>query len=243
MNLRVFNNQTEASFQTALLLVDQITRKPDSVICLASGDSPRLAYELAAVLLRHSRMDGASWTLVGLDEWLGISPENPGSCHFFLRNHVIAPFGLSAGQYRLFNAHAQNPQQECAAMDAFLETRGGIDLMVVGIGLNGHIGFNEPGTPADVYSHVIELDGVTQQVGQKYFTQETPLRQGITLGLRHLLEARAALLIATGDHKAAIIREALTGPVSSSVPASILRKHPNATILLDKAAAARLPVS
>jgi 6-phosphogluconolactonase/glucosamine-6-phosphate isomerase/deaminase len=111
---------------------------------------------------------------------------------------------------------------------------------MVGIGMNGHLGLNEPGTDFNLYAHHSALDPVTVQVGQKYFQQETKLTEGITLGLRHLSEAGKAVLIASGAKKAAIIHESLQGTVSTDIPASILQKLPNAIVLLDKDAASQL---
>lgn len=240
MKVLTLENHAELSFFTARLLVEQLQAKPDSVLCLASGDSPRLAYDLFTVLLKHSGIDYSRFTLIGLDEWIGIPPDNPGSCHYFLRKHLLAPLALPSGQYRLFDAGAADLETECAAMNAFIAEKGGIDLMLVGIGMNGHIGFNEPGVDPDLRAHVISLDETTQQVGQKYFSGKTELKQGITLGMKQLQEARSAILIASGKRKAPIVHDALEGPVSTDVPASLLRLHANSTVVLDREAAALL---
>jgi 6-phosphogluconolactonase/glucosamine-6-phosphate isomerase/deaminase len=112
--------------------------------------------------------------------------------------------------------------------------------MVVGIGMNGHVGFNEPGTPENLYSHVVDLDDVTRSVGQKYFSDARNLTKGITLGWRHIFEARRVILIATGKHKADIIASSLQGTVTSQIPASLLRKHQGAVFCTDQAAAGKL---
>ena len=118
-----------------------------------------------------------------------------------------------------------------------MDELGGIDFMLVGIGMNGHIGFNEPGVSPDLQSHVIALDEMTRAVGQKYFHQETALSQGITLGLKNLLESGKVLLVANGERKAPIVRLALEGPISNEVPASLIRKHPKGLAFLDQKAA------
>ncbi len=112
--------------------------------------------------------------------------------------------------------------------------------MIVGVGMNGHIGFNEPGVSFDNYSHVINLDETTQSVGQKYFDRPVALKQGITLGLKHLLESKKALMIANGSKKAGIIKKALEEEISNSVPASIIRKHSNGVVMIDEEAASLL---
>ena len=125
-------------------------------------------------------------------------------------------------------------------MDQLLVSRGGIDLMIVGIGMNGHIGFNEPRSSWENDSHVIELDETTKTVGQKYFDQKTAVRFGITLGLRQVLLSHKLILMASGPKKAEIIRKALQWPVSSEIPASMVRQHEQAMVLLDREAAALL---
>jgi 6-phosphogluconolactonase/glucosamine-6-phosphate isomerase/deaminase len=140
----------------------------------------------------------------------------------------------------VFNALAKDMQKECEDMDNFISQHGGIDLIVVGVGRNGHIGFNEPGASFEQYSHVIELHETTQTVGQKYFREETTLNQGITLGLKHLLEARKAILIANGERKAAVMKEVIEGEISPEMPGSVIRKHRNAEIIMDKEAASLL---
>ncbi|HRQ52474.1 MAG TPA: glucosamine-6-phosphate deaminase, partial [Agriterribacter sp.] len=181
--------------------------------------------------------DFSSCTFIGLDEWVGIPPGNEGSCAFFFRTHVFEQLNFSPPRIHLFNALSENPAQECAAMDKVIFENGGIDLMLVGIGMNGHIGFNEPGVSFDLYSHVIRLDETTTSVGQKYFKEVTALHQGITLGLKHLMESKKVLLLANGNKKAGIIQSVIEGEITNAVPASIIRQHTNSIVMLDKEAA------
>jgi glucosamine-6-phosphate isomerase len=177
---------------------------------------------------------------VGLDEWLGIPPQNEGSCSFYLNHHLFKPLNLTPEQIHVFDALSADPESECARIDAIIRRKGKINLMLVGVGMNGHIGFNEPGVPADLYSHVVNLDPVTQAVGQKYFASTTTLSRGITLGLRHFFESRKAIMIANGSKKAEIVKLALEGPVSINVPASAIQHHSNAIVMLDEEAARSL---
>ena len=125
-------------------------------------------------------------------------------------------------------------------MDTIIAEKGGIDLMIVGIGMNGHIGFNEPGTPFNILSHVAELDGTTKSVGQKYFKEKIILHQGITIGLRHLLNAKKVFLIADGTRKAAVIKKTVEGEVNENFPASIMQQHANGFVVVDEGAASLL---
>jgi galactosamine-6-phosphate isomerase len=125
-------------------------------------------------------------------------------------------------------------------MNITIQEKGGIDLMLVGIGMNGHIGFNEPGIAVNQYAHVVALDADTRTVGQKYFSEQTVLTDGITLGLKHLLEAGKVLLVANGHKKAEVIRKALEEEITTLLPASIIRDHPNSCVMLDEAASSAL---
>jgi galactosamine-6-phosphate isomerase len=125
---------------------------------------------------------------------------------------------------------------ECKRIDDLLFAHGGADMIIVGVGLNGHIGLNEPGSSFDNYCHISELAEITISTGQKYFSTNTPLSKGITIGLKHLLEAKTAILIATGERKAEIMSEIIDADVSETLPATVFKLHKNAYIWLDKAA-------
>jgi glucosamine-6-phosphate isomerase len=236
MELQIYKDYAELSDKTADLIIEQVKQKPNSVLCLAAGDTPKLTYENVVKKAAEQKVDFSRCTLVGLDEWVGIRPVNPGSCHFFLRHHLFDPLQLASSQIYTFNA-LSNVFEECRKMDELIKSKGGIDLMLVGIGLNGHIGFNEPGVSFDLYSHVVDLDETTQSVGQKYFAEKTALPRGITLGLKHFHRARKAILIANGQKKAAIIQKAVQGPVHVDIPASIIQEHLNGWVMLDEEAA------
>ncbi|MES1219892.1 MAG: 6-phosphogluconolactonase, partial [Bacteroidota bacterium] len=130
--------------------------------------------------------------------------------------------------------------QECKKMDEVIFEKGGIDLMIVGVGMNGHIGFNEPGVSFDNYSHVIDLDEMTITVGQKYFKGPVVLKQGITVGLKHLMQSKRVFMMANGAKKAEVIKTALEGEISNSFPASIMRTHPQGYVIIDEDAASLL---
>ena len=238
--LHIFEDHADLSFQVARIIFEQIKTKPDSVICLASGESPLLAYRLLTALAQTEQLDTTQLTLIALDEWLDILPDNPGSCSYFLQKNIIEPLNLTPDQCKLFNASADDLTVECASMNKSIASRGGLDLIIVGVGMNGHVGFNEPGVSPDLHAHVIALDAVTSSVGQKYFNSKTKLTKGITLGLKDLQDAKKAILIASGERKSHIIKSALEGRIQVSVPASMIRLHANATIMLDKKAASLL---
>jgi galactosamine-6-phosphate isomerase len=240
MELKIFDDNQSLSAFVAGEIIETVKRNPASLLCMATGDSPLLSYQMAGTRAHESNADFSNTFFIALDEWIGVSPDDPGSCSFFLRKHVVEKLLLKHQNVHLFNGTSLDPAADCRSADAFIRTHGPIDLMVVGIGMNGHVGFNEPGTSEALYSHVIELDEVTRSVGQKYFTGVKDLGKGITLGWRHIFGARKVLLIASGKHKANIVARSLQGIVSPEIPASLLRKHPGAVFCTDHDAASEL---
>jgi glucosamine-6-phosphate isomerase len=238
MQLTIFSDYSAMSAAVAAEIIELIKNKPGAVLCLASGETPKLGCKLAAERAVHEQVDCSKITFIGLDEWVGISPENEGSCRFFFETLFIRPVGLAPSQTFLFNALSSDLQQECTNMDKLIADKGGIDLMIVGIGMNGHIGFNEPGVSFDKYSHVIDLDDTTKSVGQKYFKESMVLNRGITLGLKHLMESKKAIVIANGSKKADVVKRAVNEKVSNQFPATIIQQHPNGFVMVDQEAAA-----
>ncbi len=237
METKIYPDYETLSAAVAQIMFDAIKQKPTAVICLASGHTPLLPCRLFVQKANDEHLHLSEATFLGLDEWVGVPPENEGSCHYFLYNTVFNPLGLQAGQIHVFNGMAEDLNAECTTMDEVIENNGGIDLMIVGIGINGHIGFNEPGVAFNKLSHVIELDKTTIEVGQKYFPAATTLSKGITIGLQHLMNAKQVLLIANGEKKAPIIKKTIEEEVSNQIPATIMQTHKNGIIMLDDDAA------
>ncbi len=237
MRTKHFENEVLLADAVATELVDLIAAKPHAVICMASGGSPKLSSEHFVNLARKKNLDTSKFFFIGLDEWVGISPDTPGSCANDFQERIFAPLQIRSNQYHLFNALAHDPLSECVKMDEVIKSRGGIDIMIVGIGMNGHIGFNEPGVDFNNRSHLATLAPVTSEVGQKYFQTPMQLSLGLTLGFSYLKEAVKVILIATGQSKASIIKTALKGPVTSNVPASFMQTLDHGMVFLDQQAA------
>lgn len=240
MKVLSFKNYQLLSDFAANEIAVSIKNNPSLVLCLASGDTPKLTVELLVQKLTDEKIDHSSITFIGLDEWVNLPPTNTGSCHYFFKNKLIDPLQLKPSQYFLFNALATDLQNECLKMDQFIKERNGIDIMLVGIGMNGHIGFNEPGSSFDNLSHVINLDEITKSVGKKYFTEQVQLTKGITLGFRHLLNTKKVFLMANGLKKAEVIKKTVEGPVVEDFPASIMQNHGNGFVIIDEEAASLL---
>lgn len=240
MQLFIFDDYESLSHRAADEIISLVKHKPDAVLCLAAGNTPVLTYKYLVQKARDENIDFSNCTFIGLDEWVGIPPDNEGSCAWFLRKNIFNNLNFLPSRIHLFDALAAHLQRECTAMDRVIVDSGGIDLMVVGIGMNGHIGFNEPDTSFDLYSHISQLDATTRLVGQKYFKEQTSLGLGLTLGLKHLLESKKVVLLANGRSKADIIQKALLGEISPAVPASIIRRHTESIIMIDKEVASHL---
>lgn len=240
MEIKVYSDYHTLSESAANEIIELVKRKPSAVLCLASGDTPRLTCRLLVKKAKEQSVDFSGVNFFGLDEWVGIPPGNEGSCHYFFQTELFDNLDFTSSKLHLFNALADDLTGECAKMDTAIEEAGGIDLILVGIGMNGHIGFNEPGVSFLNSSHIMELDKMTTTVGQKYFKESTELNKGITLGLKHLVESKKALLMANGEKKARIIKAAVQGQVHALVPASIVQTLPHAVVMLDKEAASLL---
>lgn len=226
----------ETHQESSQWVVDQIIQslqaKPDSVVCMASGHSPALACELLIHDIKFKKIDCSKLFFIGLDEWVGMPPDDSGSCKYFFDQNIIRPLNLLPHQYHFYDSLSNNLEEECEKMNEIIASHP-IDIMVVGIGMNGHIGFNEPGTSFASKAHVADLDETTTTVGQKYFTEAKKLDKGITIGLGQLLEAKKVLLIANGEKKAQVIKAAVRGEITESFPASVMQLHSNGYITLD----------
>lgn len=239
MELQIFDTYEILSAAAAGLIIDTVKKKPDAVLCFASGDTPKRAYELVAQRAKQENIDFTKSTFIGLDEWLGVPPHNPGSCQYFLQEYLIRPLDLHSEQVHLFDGLTTDAEIECEKMNQLI-TEKGIDCMLVGVGLNGHIGFNEPGTDINSLAHVSELDKITVTVGQKYFAGAIPADKGITIGLKQVMESGTLLMMANGTKKAPVIKQAVEGGITNEFPASLLRQQHNSILMIDTEAASEL---
>lgn len=240
MDINISNNYDELSAKVAAEVQILVAGKPDAVLCFPSGDTPLGLFKALVELQKNGDIDFSACTFIGLDEWLGMDENDEGSCKYFIFRELYQSLGLSENQIHFFDAKAADPVQECKRIDKVILGLGGIDLMVLGIGMNGHLGLNEPGISPDLYSHVMELDAVTKVVGQKYFASETPLTRGISLGLMHIMASKRVVLMANGERKADIIQQVVEGEISNQIPASLIRNHLNASLYLDNDSASEI---
>ncbi|EFS00798.1 glucosamine-6-phosphate isomerase, putative [Listeria seeligeri FSL N1-067] len=218
-------------------IIEIVKEKPTSLICIAGGDTPLLTIEALIKANQAGEVDFSKTQFVGLDEWVGLGRETKGSCIQTLYDAFFDRLeNVSSAQICFFDGQTADFEAECARVDAFIEACGGIDFILLGIGLNGHIGFNEPFVPVDVNCHVVELDNVTKRVMSKYFDTDLPLTHGISLGMKQILTAKEIYLVATGEKKAEIVQQVIEKEPTVSIPATLV-KQAIATLVLDEKAA------
>lgn len=218
-----------------LVVLTRSIKEP--LVCTASGDSPSGLYKELVYKVSEKHPDISSWYFVGLDEWTGMNGKDEGSCRFYLDRQFFHPLAVREERICFFDGRAADAQAECQRTENFIEKHQGIDVAILGLGMNGHVGMNEPGTPPDLRSHLADIDPQTQAVGQKYFTQQKDISHGLTLGIATLNEAKQIMLLVSGAHKAAIVKRVVEEEASEQLPASLLRDHPGFTLYLDQAAA------
>lgn len=220
-------------------LLERLEGVSRPTVILPSGKSP---VGMLAALRAHFQASGQKpdWHFIGLDEWVGIGQDVFGSCREFLDRHLFKPLGIPEAQIHFFNGLAADLDEERKKAEATVAALGGITVAVLGIGTNGHLGLNEPGSDPALASQVIALAPSTAEAAKDYFDQPRTVTHGITLGLKTLLASRTIFLLASGHGKAAVMQQVVEGPVSRDIPGSFLQEHPDCHLYLDTEAAAKL---
>ncbi len=226
------------SQQAAELIIRQVKQKPNSLLCFAAGNTPLGTFSSLVEAVHEGRINFDQCKFISLDEWVGLGASDEGSCRQTLDHYLFERCGIKEHQIHFFNGTSDDLDSECQAMDDFIRSHGTIDLLLLGVGMNGHLGFNEPYADFEGVSHVAELDSITKQVSVKYFPGQQDVQKGITLGIKHLMQAEMVILIADGDKKADIIKTALQHEITNEVPVTVLQRHPNVYVYMDEAAAA-----
>ncbi len=240
MKLIIGNSYEEMSRKAVNDLLEILHPTKNPLLCTASGDSPKGMYKELIKQVKEKNIDISSWKFLSLDEWAGMNGNDEGSCRFHLNNDLFEPLNVSETNIIFFDGRVTDTGAECDRIENYIKNHGNIDVAIVGLGTNGHVGMNEPGTPATSRTHVAEIDSTTQAVGQKYFKNEQKLTHGITLGLATLMEVKHIILLVSGSRKAEIVQKILEEEISEQLPASILRRHKNFSVYLDKDASAHL---
>jgi len=235
MQIHVFENAQQVGQAAATLFAAQILRKPDSVLGLATGSSPIGCYQQLIAWHKAGILDFSRCVSYNRDEYCGLPQEHECSYHAFMKAQLFDAINMK--EWHVPDGNAQDLQAECRRYDAAIEAAGGIDMQLLGIGRNGHIGFNEPGAQLVYGTQIVDLTESTIQANRRFFESESDVpRQAISLGIGGIMNAKEVVLIAMGEDKAQAIYDTVNGNINPMVPASILRTHPHVTILVDKAA-------
>ncbi|MCR2821239.1 glucosamine-6-phosphate deaminase [Lederbergia panacisoli] len=229
--------------KAAEIALTQIKNKPNSTIGFATGNTTVGFHKRLAEKLLDEKVDISTFSTFNLDEYVGVSSQNQSSCYYRMEEQFFKPLKLRKDQINFLNdlSEHEDLQQRCIQFDKKIEECGGIDIQFLGIGLNGHIGFNEPGTAFETNTHVVDIDLNTRESKISVFgSLDNVPKQGVTMGIKSIMMAQKIVLLAKGESKAEIIFKSLTGPATKDIPASVLQLHPNLVVILDKAAAQKI---
>lgn len=236
MEIRIFDLQLQLDEYAANIFIQLLARKKDAVLGLATGSTPIGLYNNLVESYKEGKVSFKDAYTFNLDEYVGVTPDNEQSYSFFMHKHLFSHVDLQAEHIHLLDGMAPNAEEECASFERKLDEKP-LDIQLLGLGHNGHIAFNEPDTSLSNKTHVVKLDDKTLQANARFFSSidEVP-KHAMTMGIGSIMKAKQILLIVRGADKAAIVKEALQGPITTQVPASLLQLHANVTVLLDREA-------
>lgn len=231
----------EMSRKAANLIAAQVIMKPDCVLGLATGTTPIGTYRQLVEGYEKGDLDFSAVKTVNLDEYKGLSPENNQSYRYFMNENLFRHVNICLENTNVPNGLAEDAEAECARYNQVIRDLGGIDLQLLGLGVNGHIGFNEPDDAFAKETHLVTLTQSTIDANSRLFDRiEDVPHYAFTMGIRSIMQARKILVVANGENKADIIKKAFFGPVTPQVPASILQMHPDVILVGDEAALSKI---
>ena len=241
MQVYVAESYADMSRKAANILSAQVILKPDTVMGLATGSSPVGTYQQLIEWYKKGDLDFAQVRTVNLDEYAGLAPEHSQSYRRFMQENFFDHINIPRESTHVPNGLAPDLEAECRRYNQVIQSLGGIDIQLLGMGHNGHIGFNEPGQAFELETHVVDLTDNTIEANARFFASrdEVP-RQAITMGIKSIMQAQRIVMVVSGADKADMVRAAFAGPVVPQVPASILQMHPNFILVGDKAALSKL---
>ena len=234
----------EMSRKAAGIVSAQIIMKPDCVLGLATGSTPVGLYKQLIEWYRNGDLDFSGVRTVNLDEYKGISRENDQSYYYFMHQNLFDHVNIPAENTHLPDGMEPDSEKECRRYEELIQSMGSVDLQLLGIGHNGHIGFNEPADAFDKLDHCVKLTQSTIDANKRFVAsaEEVP-RQAYTMGIQTIMRSKKILIIANGEGKADIVRDAFFGPITPMVPASVLQLHNDVTLVADEAALSKIPAS
>ncbi len=233
MDIVYLDNLELISKKACEIIIEELRRKPGMLLCTASGTSPLNTYKLLAGKYKENPEQFGKLRILKLDEWGGIHMDNPQSCEVFLQKNIVQPLNISIDRYIAFNTNPEQPEEECIRIGSYLKRNGPVDICVLGLGLNGHIAFNEPADHMQPHCHITPLSEKSLQHSMTTRIGEMPTF-GITIGMADILQSRKIIMLVTGSGKKEIIGKFLSGRITTELPASFLWLHPEAVCLVDK---------
>ena len=234
----------ELSRKAANIISAQIIMKPSCVLGLATGTSPIGIYNQLVEWYKKGDLDFSEVSTVNLDEYIGLDASNTQSYRYFMNSNLFDRVNIDKLNTNVPNGMATDLEGECDSYDSLIHSLGGIDLQLLGLGHNGHIGFNEPGESFEKGTHIVDLSESTINANARLFERKEDVpKRAITMGIRTIMQAGTVLLVASGEDKANIVRDAFWGKITSQVPASVLQLHKNLIIVADEAALSKSPVT
>ncbi len=237
MKLIVCNDYDEVSKKAAEIVAELVKSKPDCVLGLPTGSTPIGTYKNLSAMYKNGELDFSKVKSVNLDEYYPISPENDQSYRYFMNTNLFNNINIDKDNTHVPNGSAKDTDVECENYEKMIDSLGGIDLQLLGIGRNGHIGFNEPGDFLYPLTHLTGLTADTINANARFFASEDDVpKHALTMGMGTILNARRILFIATGKEKKNAVKKMLEGKIDTSCPASLLCIHKDVTIICDKAA-------
>jgi len=241
MRILVTEDYAAMSRTCAELIATQVQSKPNSVLGLATGSTPIGTYQELIRMHKESGLDFSAVTTFNLDEYYPIQKSNDQSYDYFMKEQLFNHINIDFARLNIPNGEASDIAEECAAYEANIKAAGGIDFQILGIGLNGHIGFNEPDDSFAARTHQVTLDDSTIEANARFFASKDEVpKQAITMGIGTIMAAKTVLLMINGAKKAAIAKQTIFGDITPRVPASVLQLHQNVIVALDADAAVEL---
>lgn len=237
MRIYKADDYKELSRKAANIISAQIIIKPDCVLGLATGSSPVGTYDQLIEWYEKGDLDFSEVRTVNLDEYKGLAKGNEQSYSYFMRKHLFNHVNILPENTHIPDGLAEDEEKECMRYNAEIRSMGGVDMQLLGIGANAHIGFNEPGEDFKKETHCVELKESTIEANSRFFTSKEDVpRKAYSMGIKSIMNSKAILLIASGDDKADAVYKMICGPITSNAPASILQLHNNVYVVADEAA-------
>ncbi|HLV09650.1 MAG TPA: glucosamine-6-phosphate deaminase [Halanaerobiales bacterium] len=241
MRIIIEKDYQSMSRKAALLISSQVILKPDSVLGLATGSTPIGMYQELIQMYKKGELDFSEVVTFNLDEYYQLPPENQQSYHYYMQENFFKNINIKPCNIHIPDGMTEDVNRECHHYEEKIKKSGGIDLQVLGIGSNGHIGFNEPAAQLNVSTHLIDLSEETIRANSRFFnsSNEVP-KKALSTGMATILKAKRIILLANGINKAEAIKKTVSGYVDTQVPSSLLQTHPEVTLVIDQEAASLL---